>query len=152
MSQSQKYREVYELYQLCTNGKDLKEFCIEAGVNYNKFTEWQRKQLWNEKFFNGSVDMRKGVYGLSEVVRHDMKENPNNPNNVYIFMSKNRRIIKILHYERGFYILYEKRPLMGQFKKPVYDEKSKSYQINWNDMVYLTESLVINQISLSKAV
>ena len=49
MSQSQKYREVYELYQLCSNGKDLKEFCIEAGVNYNKFIEWQRKQLWNEK-------------------------------------------------------------------------------------------------------
>ena len=49
MSQSEKYREVYELYQLCSNGKDLKEFCIDAGVNYSKFTEWQRKQLWNEK-------------------------------------------------------------------------------------------------------
>ena len=49
MSQSKKYREVYELYQLCSNGKDLKEFCIDAGVNYNKFTEWQRKQLWDEK-------------------------------------------------------------------------------------------------------
>ena len=49
MSQSKKYREVYELYQLCSNGKDLKDFCIDAGVNYNKFTEWQRKQLWNEK-------------------------------------------------------------------------------------------------------
>ena len=33
MSQSKKYREVYELYQLCSNGKDLKEFCIDAGVN-----------------------------------------------------------------------------------------------------------------------
>ena len=106
----------------------------------------------NYFLFNGSVDMRKGVYGLSEVVRHEMKENPNNPNNVYIFMSKNRRIIKILHYERGLYVLYEKRPLMGQFKKPVYDDKTKSYQINWNDMVYLTESLVISQISLPKAV
>ena len=102
--------------------------------------------------FNGSVDMRKGIYSLSDVVRHEMKENPNNPNNVYIFMSKNRRIIKILHYERGFYVLYEKRPLMGQFKKPIYDDKTKSYQINWNDMIYLTESLVISQIRLSKAV
>lgn len=106
----------------------------------------------NYYLFNGSVDMRKDIYSLSDVVRHEMKQNPNNPNNVYIFMSKNRRVIKILHYERGFYVLYEKRPLMGQFKKPVYDEKTKSYQINWNDMVYLTESLVINQISLSKAV
>ncbi len=49
ISQSEKYREVYELYQLCSNGKDLKEFCIDAGVNYHKFTEWQRKRLWNEK-------------------------------------------------------------------------------------------------------
>ena len=42
-------KEVYELYQLCSTGKDLKEFCIDAGVNYNKFIEWQRKQHWNAK-------------------------------------------------------------------------------------------------------
>lgn len=95
--------------------------------------------------------MRKGIYGLSAVVRQEMQQNPNNPNNVYIFMSKNRRIVKILHYERGFYVLYEKRPLMGKFKKPVYGDKTRSYKINWNDMVYLTESLVINQISISKS-
>ena len=28
MSQSKKYREVYELYQLCSNGKDLKEQAV----------------------------------------------------------------------------------------------------------------------------
>ena len=106
----------------------------------------------NYYLFNGSIDMRKGVYGLSDVVRHEMKQNPNNPNNVYIFLSKNRRIVKILHYERGFYVLYEKRPLMGKFKKPIYDDKTKSYQINWSDMVYLTESLVISQISIPKVV
>ena len=27
----------------------MKEFCIDAGVNYNKFIDWQRKQQWNEK-------------------------------------------------------------------------------------------------------
>lgn len=30
MSQSEKYREVYELYQLCHTSKNLKEFCIDA--------------------------------------------------------------------------------------------------------------------------
>ena len=34
MSQSEKYREVYELYQFCSNGKDLKEFCIDADVYF----------------------------------------------------------------------------------------------------------------------
>ena len=49
MSQSEKYQEVFELYQLCSTSKDLKEFFIDAGVNYNKIIEWQRKQQWNAK-------------------------------------------------------------------------------------------------------
>ena len=32
-------------------------------------------------------------------------------------MSRNRKVVKILHYERGFYVLYEKRPVMGKFKE-----------------------------------
>ena len=35
----------------------------------------------------------------------------------------NRNVVKILHYECGFYVLYEKRPVMGKFKKPVFDMK-----------------------------
>ena len=30
--------------------------------------------ILNYYFFNGSIDMRKGVYGLSDVVRHEMKQ------------------------------------------------------------------------------
>lgn len=43
------YQEVYDLYQLCSQTKDLREFCMEYGVNYAKFMNWQRHQLWNEK-------------------------------------------------------------------------------------------------------
>ena len=32
------------------------------------------------------------------------------------------------------------------------DSETKSYQISWADMVYLTESLVINEMRLSEAV
>ena len=31
------YQEVYDLYQLCSETKDLKESCSEYGVNYDKF-------------------------------------------------------------------------------------------------------------------
>ena len=31
------YQEVDDLYQLCREIKDLKEFCSEYGVNYDKF-------------------------------------------------------------------------------------------------------------------
>ena len=44
------YQEVYDLYQLCSETKDLKEFYSEYGVNYDKFMNWQRHQLWDEKF------------------------------------------------------------------------------------------------------
>ncbi len=107
---------------------------------------------YNYFLFNGSVDMRKGIFRLREVVETQMSQNPDDPKNVYIFMAKNRRIVKMLHYERGFYVLYEKRPLMGKFKKPIYDSKTKSYQISWSDMVYLTESLVISEMRLAEAV
>ena len=43
------YQEVYDLYQLCSETKNLKEFCSEYGVNYDKFMNWQRHQLWDEK-------------------------------------------------------------------------------------------------------
>ena len=71
---------------------------------------------YNYYLFNGNVDMRKGVFRLREVVRSTMGQNPDDSHNVFIFMSKSRKIVKLLHYERGFYVLYEKRPLMGKFR------------------------------------
>lgn len=31
------YQEVYDLYQLCSGSKDLKDFCSGYRVNYDKF-------------------------------------------------------------------------------------------------------------------
>ena len=38
------YQEVYDLYQLCSETKDLREFCADYGVNYDKFMNWQVEQ------------------------------------------------------------------------------------------------------------
>ena len=43
------YQEVYDLYQLCSETKDLRELCADYGVNYGKFMNRQRHQLWSEK-------------------------------------------------------------------------------------------------------
>ena len=43
------YQEVYDLYQLCSETKDLREFCADYGVSYDKFMNWQRHQLWSAK-------------------------------------------------------------------------------------------------------
>lgn len=46
---------------------------------------------YNYLLFNGSVDMRKGIYSLSAVVRDEMSGNPLDGSNVYIFMPKIRK-------------------------------------------------------------
>lgn len=43
------FSEVQALYELCTTGIGIEEFCAQQGINYQKFQTWQRKQLWNEK-------------------------------------------------------------------------------------------------------
>ena len=43
------FSEIQALYELCSSGVDIKEFCAQQGVSYPLFQSWQRKQLWNEK-------------------------------------------------------------------------------------------------------
>ena len=43
------YQKVYDLYLLCSEAKELLEFCMDYGVYYDKFMNWQWCQLWNEK-------------------------------------------------------------------------------------------------------
>jgi len=47
----------------------------------------------------GSIDMRKGIYSLYQIVKSEMKRNPLS-GEVFIFLGKNRRCIKILHWEK----------------------------------------------------
>ena len=93
----------------------------------------------NYYLFNGNVDLRKGIFRLCESIREEMSLDPSDASNVYMFMSRNRKVVKILHY-------YEKRPVMGKFKKPVFDEVSRCYRIQWSDMAYLTESIVVDRM------
>lgn len=48
------FSEVQSLYELCTSGIDIKDFCAQQGVNYQQFQTWRRKQLWNDK--TGKID------------------------------------------------------------------------------------------------
>ncbi len=100
--------------------------------------------------FNGTVDMRKGVFRLAELVRNELGEEVINSEKVFIFLSRNRRTIKILRYERGFFVLYEKRPLGGRFRRPIFDDTTKKYKISWSDMIVLTESVEVKEMTVDR--
>ncbi len=43
------FKEFQSLYETCGGSRDLKEFCKDSGVNYEKFIEWRRKQFRDSK-------------------------------------------------------------------------------------------------------
>lgn len=75
--------------------------------------------------FNSNVDLRVGIFRLCESIIEEMSFDPSDASNVYMFMSRNWKVVKILYYDCGFYVPYEKRPVMGKFNKPAFDEVSK---------------------------
>lgn len=101
--------------------------------------------------FTGKVNLRRGCLSLCEIIRTEMKSNPLDERNVYVFMNRARTIVRLIHYERGAYVMYEKRPGSGRFRKPVYDAKSGKYQISYTDLACLTEGLARTEIRLSES-
>lgn len=66
----------------------------------------------------GPVDMRKGIFTLAELVRKIMGKEPST-GDIFIFLSKDRRNIKILHHDTGGYVLYWKKLDKDRFLLPV---------------------------------
>ncbi|MCH5227302.1 MAG: IS66 family insertion sequence element accessory protein TnpB [Muribaculaceae bacterium] len=100
--------------------------------------------------YTGRVNLRGGCLRLFQTVKTEMRSNPYDERNVFIFMNKARTIVRLVHYERGFYVMYEKRPSQGRFRKPVYESKTGRYQIGYTDLVCLTEGLARTEIRLEE--
>ena len=47
----------------------------------------------NYYLFNGNVDLRKGIFRLCESIREEMSLDPSDTSNVYMFMSRNRKVV-----------------------------------------------------------
>ena len=60
---------------------------------------------------------------------------------VFIFINRNRTTMKLLHAEDGGLVLYMKRLEEGTFRIPAYDEKSRSYPMQWRDLVMMVEGI-----------
>jgi len=87
-----------------------------------------------------STDMRKGISSLCGVVHERMKSDVKN-GDVFIFIGRSRRLMKLLHAEDGGMVMYVKRLEAGRFKLPEYDEDSQSYRMEWRDLVVMVEGI-----------
>ena len=106
-------------------------------------------------FVEGVTDMRLGQYRLCRVIEQLLRRNPYN-GDVFIFMNKSRRVIKIIRYDNEAYILYVKaleRDLKFMKIKsdmPVISQNGDGvhYQIKWKHLVLLLSCPVRNVIRI----
>ena len=85
--------------------------------------------------------MRKGINGLCGVVHDQMGQDVKN-GDVFIFINGERKIMKLLHAEDGGMVMYVKRLEAGRFRLPQYDADTRSYFMEWCDLVVMVEGLV----------
>ncbi|MDD3667026.1 MAG: IS66 family insertion sequence element accessory protein TnpB [Bacteroidales bacterium] len=88
------------------------------------------------------VRMNLGINGLYKLVSQEMGISPLN-GSVFIFFGKTRQQVKILHWDRDGFVLYQKRLEKGSFEMPCFNAKEKACR-----MSYKTLSAIMSGISL----
>lgn len=85
-------------------------------------------------------DMRIGVNGMCGKVR-SAGLNPTS-GDVFIFVGKTRNVMKILHWERGGYVMYYKRLEQGRFHPRIFLGETFGFRsIRWDELVLLIEGI-----------
>ena len=81
-----------------------------------------------------------GVNGMCGLVRKVSLEPANG--DVYIFVGKSRTIMKLLHWERGGYVMYYKRLEQGRFHPRIFLRQGIGFRsMRWDEHVLLMEEM-----------
>lgn len=91
--------------------------------------------------YNVRTDMRKGYDGLSGLVRNEWKKDPLS-GDVFIFLSKQRNKIKLLHWQGDGFVIYSKRLEKGTFELP----KEDSTEITAHQLQFILDGINLSSI------
>lgn len=97
----------------------------------------------SNQFFisNTPTDMRVGVNAMCGKVRQAGFEPTNG--RVYVFVGKTRKVMKLLHWERGGYVMYYKRLETGRLSPRLFPscQQVGFRQIRWDELVLFIEGI-----------
>jgi transposase len=99
--------------------------------------------------YPGYVDMQKGIDSLYLMVKGKMKRNPIS-GEVFLFVSKNRKQMKILHWERSGFILYHKRLEDGTYEMPFFQPQQGVCPLSWTQFILILEGVSLRSATLRK--
>lgn len=86
------------------------------------------------------ADMRMGVNCMSGQVRRFGLDPTNG--DVYIFVGRTRKVMKILHWEHGGYVMYYKRLEQGRFHPRIFLRQGTGFRsMKWSELVLLIEGI-----------
>lgn len=87
-------------------------------------------------FCQTPVNMGKGIDKLCGFIRSNLNRDPFSTE-VFVFISQNKKQIKILHWDGMAFILYTVKLYNGRLFRPKYDSSSGSFYIDWNTFTSL---------------
>ena len=94
------------------------------------------------------TDMRCKHSRVLSIIREQLQREPND-GDVFIVMSRNRRIVRMFTYDNRSYSLFEKKFVSGcQFMKVDREGSERVYRIDWKDVVLLLESPIVKILKI----
>lgn len=94
------------------------------------------------------TDMRCKHSRVLSIIREQLRREPKD-GDVFIVMSRNRRIVRMFTYDNRSYSLYEKKFVAGhQFMKVERAGGEYVYRIDWKDIVLLLENPVVKTLKI----
>lgn len=95
--------------------------------------------------FSEPTDMRKGYYGLGNLVREHFNREPTD-GSVYIFVNRRRDKMKLLVWDRSGFVVYYKTLESGTFEVP----RMKQQRMKWDELVMILEGVKLDSIRRKK--
>lgn len=96
-----------------------------------------------------AVDMRKGFDSLCGEVRRSLGRDPLS-GEVFIFYNSSRTRLKLLHWERGGFVIYHKRFEQGILSLPKFDTEAGGYRVSWRELILMVNGVSLERIHLRK--
>ncbi len=93
--------------------------------------------------------MRKGVDGLSGVVRDGLKGDPLS-GDIFIFFNGRRNQVKLLLWERDGFSIYYKRLERGTYELPALDGQTTSVELRSDEIMLILQGICLGSVRRRK--
>jgi transposase len=93
--------------------------------------------------YRRGVDMRKSFDGLSGVVRNELGRDPMD-GEVYVFLNRERSLIKLLVWDRSGWAIWSKRLARGSYELP--RSEGVGVSLSWSELVLILEGISLGSV------